>query len=1317
MGRVASKLTHGHFGAGVHRAHLAHMMIDAAHHLSHESVSTSGGTPTPPPSTPNNGPSPPTESEEETIPTAAAAAAAAAAVDPLQESLRAFRRNAEAVAALAEREELKQKTASRRVTQNQEIQHIHMQERLAKKRRMKKTLHALDSDGDGFVAWSDLRVLIPTGRKLAHMETEEEVEGILKEMLSEFDAAGKGVLDLAETSRLLHELESSDLLQHCAERVHALVVEKSHDLRRERAEAGRAVEPSVEGESDHPTREDINSVFAELDHEFDFMKVVRVRACVAKFARQFTTPLEVAAIENPGQVVSEGGGAGQAVEMPVAPDAPAALAPPAALLEVVADSTLPPPMLAADEASMKRRTLHRKELRAKIAKAAGDEKRKLEELDRTLQLEADAAMAELQRPMVRDTNLAAQQQQASSLALPRQRDLSEIPVAPLDAQMPSKYAPGAPRSMLNLREASASAPSLGHNTPTPPPTGGAEADARPQSVPQPPPTPPQGVASATTLSIDAFFRDDAEATLEMAASLLPTPLGSANPKPPPGRAPVPYSTPHPGDIMAILRSELSGVSLLALLPELFSLSPDGVSVAHFCIVLARQLTETDAASHERLAAAIAACDPSNLSGRSTTAGGDWLQRRTVVAALSVLCVGELEVISCIFELFDLDQNGSLARAEFEEFLHIVLVMSLNLDGNGHPVHQQRALETGAALSSTIFDQIDTDKSAEISRKEFTQWFGSVVANWATSATLLSAIQNSASSPRNSEIRKYYSEASPSAAAHTSSAIQREWDGGASAMNALQGAQSGIRRPVRHKGGAGGKNRAHSVFHGVADNIAAIHKDHASGLIHPQPAYFEKKASTGLKRWQKRWFKLSNNYLVYSSNEEATRDSTRSIDLRQISNILPNSSISGKYEFQLLHSDEKGGSDTLQRVRVRVPSRMALDLWVDAMRQRQRHVFRPATTLGGERSGELGVDEFASAALAPQVIMQAGMTEGERRQLQDALERAAVAEKVSEALSETVANAKAGAGTLAKRLSATRGERDALLAERDALNIRLQQALDVPQVAVDDATVALAVSAQVRRKMAADITLRAHCEALERRVKDYPSLQEAALKGQRAMKEQRVVLDMTQVELVRANCFAKQAAGAHTRAMEKCARIQSALDAALASGDEMEVRLSRLLEHNAKLVEAMRVAQHAENEREAKLLEETAVAENSLREQQETSLAREAALLAEAESRELAANVATMESAAASAAALADVVSRAEVAEAALVAERTNVAELRERCDGLTVQQAEAAATEASLRGECATLKALIDEHVRNCSRLPTSNHSHHHLPHCSLTPP
>jgi hypothetical protein len=136
-------------------------------------------------------------------------------------------------------------------------------------------------------------------------------------------------------------------------------------------------------------------------------------------------------------------------------------------------------------------------------------------------------------------------------------------------------------------------------------------------------------------------------------------------------------------------------------------------------------------------------------------------------------------------------------------------------------------------------------------------------------------------------------------------------------------------------------------------------------------------------------------------------------------------VAGKYEFQLLHPEEGGA---LKRVRVRVPSLMAMDLWVEAMRQRQRHEHRDRREVEAmsDEVGDAGDAALAEPLASPRLQGEARRrAERQERELLEAKTRAEHAQQTATRCERTLAHAKAAASVLATRLEATTRERDAL----------------------------------------------------------------------------------------------------------------------------------------------------------------------------------------------------------------------------------------------------------------------------------------------------
>ena len=167
----------------------------------------------------------------------------------------------------------------------------------------------------------------------------------------------------------------------------------------------------------------------------------------------------------------------------------------------------------------------------------------------------------------------------------------------------------------------------------------------------------------------------------------------------------------------------------------------------------------------------------------------------------------------------------------------------------------------------------------------------------------------------------------------------------------------------------------SVFAGHHSGDAGMdkHLKNAHGLIHVEPTYLQKRSKArGVLpgRWQRRWFSLSNNYLLYSKSEadaEAAATAKRlgtkrgnvhatTIDLRLVEAVTEGS---GDFEFHVVlgtavpdaddEETEDGPSSTLASsgvtqssiFRIKATSRRECEKWMKAIVQRRN--FAPVGT--------------------------------------------------------------------------------------------------------------------------------------------------------------------------------------------------------------------------------------------------------------------------------------------------------------------------------------------------------------------------------------
>ena len=260
-------------------------------------------------------------------------------------------------------------------------------------------------------------------------------------------------------------------------------------------------------------------------------------------------------------------------------------------------------------------------------------------------------------------------------------------------------------------------------------------------------------------------------------------------------------------------------------------------------------------------------------------------------------------------------------------------------------------------------------------------------------------------------------------------------------------------PVLHKAGHSTAKRG-SVFHGVPLDLLTAHTG-ASGLTTVQPAYF-KKLSTGLvARWQKRWFWLSNNYLLYAAVEDESSSSAAdavsaassssavgatSIDLRRVESIT-NASKGSAFEFNVVGEGLGGTSieegDAPGVFRVRVNSKVELDLWVSAMRQRQSFVFnsrKPHDAASAAEAAALAAREFAEEG---EERVSAAEHDALKARLAEAIARCDAAEAGSVTLRATLASRAAEAEQLRGEFKACDEHLRAVLAEKEAQGLEFE----------------------------------------------------------------------------------------------------------------------------------------------------------------------------------------------------------------------------------------------------------------------------------------
>ena len=193
----------------------------------------------------------------------------------------------------------------------------------------------------------------------------------------------------------------------------------------------------------------------------------------------------------------------------------------------------------------------------------------------------------------------------------------------------------------------------------------------------------------------------------------------------------------------------------------------------------------------------------------------------------------------------------------------------------------------------------------------------------------------------------------------------------------------------------------SVFAGHHSSAGTSHVKNAAGLIHVDPAYLMKRSTGVLGRWQRRWFSLSNNYLLYAKTEadadqahamralggESSDDGKKkkkkkgkqghqtSIDLRLIEAVTEGVA---EFEFQLVMStagalddeddeteltggdgnelegpginaaaDKAAAAATKGAIfRIKCPSRRDCERWMKAIQQRRNYAAGDYAPLGG-----------------------------------------------------------------------------------------------------------------------------------------------------------------------------------------------------------------------------------------------------------------------------------------------------------------------------------------------------------------------------------
>jgi Ca2+-binding EF-hand superfamily protein len=337
----------------------------------------------------------------------------------------------------------------------------------------------------------------------------------------------------------------------------------------------------------------------------------------------------------------------------------------------------------------------------------------------------------------------------------------------------------------------------------------------------------------------------------------------------------------------------------------------------------------------------------------------------IASGLAALCTASprMEKLRVAFELYDADDSNSISPDEMERYLTAVFRVAFATQ----PGVQESMGGISASALATLsvgdaFREADLNGSGELTWDEFSGWARKHAREEVVEEEVVEEVV-----------------VVPSAA-----------------------------HPVLHKAGHSVAKRG-SVFHGVPLDLLTAHTG-ASGLTTVQPAYF-KKLSTGLiARWQRRWFWLSNNYLLYAAGEEGgemNAGGATSIDLRRVESIT-DASKGSAFEFNIIGEGLGGASaengEATGIFRVRVKSKVELELWVNAMRQRQGYVFnvrRPHDAAFAAEAAALAAREFADcrgAARVAELLAQVAQLE---TRLEEGIDSAREAELLAESESARV----------------------------------------------------------------------------------------------------------------------------------------------------------------------------------------------------------------------------------------------------------------------------------------------------------------------------
>lgn len=157
-----------------------------------------------------------------------------------------------------------------------------------------------------------------------------------------------------------------------------------------------------------------------------------------------------------------------------------------------------------------------------------------------------------------------------------------------------------------------------------------------------------------------------------------------------------------------------------------------------------------------------------------------------------------------------------------------------------------------------------------------------------------------------------------------------------------------------------RTRRASAFYGVG-RIAST----PDGLLTVQPSYFQLLDSS-TSTWTKRWFTLSNNYMLVQGTEHDAESTAETVDLRNAEE-LTELCVDGKFELIL--------TMPTRLIRARANSQHELGIWMRALRQRQTFTFEQTSDLGPPGSPATTPGTTPTALRAPS---PAGSGSGSRR---------------------------------------------------------------------------------------------------------------------------------------------------------------------------------------------------------------------------------------------------------------------------------------------------------------------------------------------------